>query len=150
MHQKVKNYENVGFAVFTSNIGSPVNLDKAAISRIILPAQAVEVSLYNSVGTPFIPCFRLIYRMTIIIEDNFYVDEDQCQKMYPSIWYSCSGVECRQKTISQIFGQAQKFSPIPRHQIRSLLQIFSKNVTAQQTPEIGSMGLREKRDICNR
>lgn len=44
---------------FTSKMGSPVNLDKAAISRIMVPAQAVHVSLVSSGKFGFIPFLRL-------------------------------------------------------------------------------------------
>lgn len=46
---------------FTSKMGSPVNLDRAAISRIIVPAQAVHVSLVNSGKFGFIPLFKLTW-----------------------------------------------------------------------------------------
>lgn len=42
-------------------MGSPVNLDKAAISRIIVPAQAVHVSLVSSGKFGFIPFFKLTW-----------------------------------------------------------------------------------------
>ena len=49
--------------LYTSNIGSPVSLDRALNSMIIVPAQAVQVS--DSLPVPedgwWIPYFRLTY-----------------------------------------------------------------------------------------
>ena len=43
---------------FSSNMGSPVSLDKAANSRIIVPAQAVQVSPILFTLPAFMPCRR--------------------------------------------------------------------------------------------
>lgn len=86
----------------TSKIDSPVNLDNAAISKIMLPAQAVHVSLDTSKETPFIPCFKFIcrkyineYLLNVSDIHTFLLHYDKSKFYYSSIWYPCSCVKCR-------------------------------------------------------
>lgn len=53
----------------TSNIGSPVNLDNAAISKIIVPAQAVHVSRVCSIKFCLIPYFKFTYKPKLFLKN---------------------------------------------------------------------------------